>query len=54
VALFFYQRFAAGISNIVPIRHLSAFRSKLAKEAVVISPHPLFEDTTLVVKPEDV
>ncbi len=34
--------------------HLSAFRSKLAKKAPVISPHPLFNETTFIVKPEDV
>jgi hypothetical protein len=50
----FYQRLAAGISNIVPTRHLSSLRSKLAKEAPVISPHPLLDQMTVIVEPEDV
>jgi hypothetical protein len=54
VALFIDQRVAAGISNLVSTAALSTFRSKLAKEAAVISPHPLFEKTTFIVKPEDV
>jgi hypothetical protein len=33
---------------------LSVFRSKLAKEAAVVRPHPLFGQTTFVVKPEDI
>lgn len=54
VALFIDQRVAAGISNLVSTRALTTFRSKLAKKAAVISPHPLFEKTTFIVKPEDV
>jgi hypothetical protein len=33
---------------------LSALRSKLAKEAAVISPHPLLDETTFIVKPKDI
>jgi hypothetical protein len=33
---------------------LSVFRSKLAKEAAVIRPHPLFGQATFVIKPEDI
>jgi hypothetical protein len=54
VSLFIYQHLAAGIFSLAPTRRLSAFRSKLAKEAAVISPHPLLKETTFIVKPEDV
>jgi hypothetical protein len=32
----------------------TAVRSKLAKEAPVIGPHPLFDETTFIVEPKDV